>query len=816
MADDIFFDDISQLYGDEELFARDSEGQLMRVAKVSDADYEKKFEVIIDGEPIEVRKAVPATDSQGVNLVDEEGNTLFRRTTIWDAAQKRYVRELGGINPIPTLCHQEHLKPAAVCRICTVQTFRVNHGIRSAYGKLLPACFQPCELDMEVHTVASPSTEIADRVKKSISLLGEMLRVDHLRDDFDRSVPNELATLTERFPAPSLSFSSERPVQRNQDHSSTLIRVDHDSCILCDRCVRSCSDVKENFVIGRMGKGYTTRIAFDFDTQMGDSSCVSCGECMINCPTDALTFREQVHSDWWNEKVEGGSLPVSAEELAGIPLFQAVSYKFLQWNSGAVVRRMLKKGDVLCRQGDYGATAFILVQGDIDIYIGKLRKRSLKSKGIFGNILARFSGDTDRNDPGYDISPGPFGELVATRGPEDLILGEMTCMSFYPRNATLVAREDGEVLEVRRNVLYMLQRNAVSRKVLDRVYRERALQAHLSSVAFFEDLTDEEREASVEFLKNKVSLVRLDPGQAIFHEGERADAFYMIRIGHVKVFRTIRNQERILNYLRPNSYFGEIGLVSESITGLPQKVLGRRTATCVALDDVEVVKISANVFEKLTSMNPSLKKKVIEISKERLYQDQGRLLRPAMAPLPELLDQGLFNGQKLLVLDLEACTRCDECSKACADTHGGITRLVREGLRFDQYLIASACRSCTDPYCLVGCPVDAIHREGALHIAIEDHCIGCGQCAKNCPYGNINMVGFPAVEDDHLSERAVVRQRATTCDLCQSVPAVKNQEDAEVSCVYACPHDAAFRWSGDELCEKVMERHSSDTERSTS
>ena len=56
-----------------------------------------------------------------------------------------------------------------------------------------------------------------------------------------------------------------------------------------------------------------------------------------------------------------------------------------------------------------------------------------------------------------------------------------------------------------------------------------------------------------------------------------------------------------------------------------------------------------------------------------------------------------MEAQSLLVLDLEKCTRCDECVKACADAHDGVTRLVREGLRFDKYLVATSCRSCRDP-----------------------------------------------------------------------------------------------------------------------
>src|SRR5207237_1870517 len=79
-----------------------------------------------------------------------------------------------------------------------------------------------------------------------------------------------------------------REVNRGQDDSSLTILVDHAACILCDRCVRACSDLRHNFVIARQGKGYDAGISFDMDDPMGSSSCVSCGECMVSCLTGAL------------------------------------------------------------------------------------------------------------------------------------------------------------------------------------------------------------------------------------------------------------------------------------------------------------------------------------------------------------------------------------------------------------------------------------------------------------------------------------------------------------------------------------------------
>ena len=150
-----------------------------------------------------------------------------------------------------------------------------------------------------------------------------------------------------------------------------------------------------------------------------------------------------------------------------------------------------------------------------------------------------------------------------------------------------------------------------------------------------------------------------------------------------------------------------------------------------------------------------------------------------------------MQAQSLLVLDLKKCTRCDQCVKACADAHEGVTRLVRDGQRFEHYLIATSCRHCRDPLCMV-CPVGAIHRGKSLDVTIDHSCIGCGECAKNCPYGNINMHWFD-VADQELVELGLGQGRAkmarvrkaTNCNLCR--------DEAEPACVYACPHDAAHR-----------------------
>jgi Fe-S-cluster-containing hydrogenase component 2 len=94
------------------------------------------------------------------------------------------------------------------------------------------------------------------------------------------------------------------------------------------------------------------------------------------------------------------------------------------------------------------------------------------------------------------------------------------------------------------------------------------------------------------------------------------------------------------------------------------------------------------------------------------------------------------------------------------------------------------------------CPVDAIHRgKESLEIRIENHCIGCGLCERNCPYGSIQMVPNPDVKAKALPGAtgliAQPSRKALNCDLCQGL--IDRGEDT--FCVHACPHEAAFRFT---------------------
>ncbi|MCA8959584.1 MAG: formate dehydrogenase subunit alpha [Planctomycetes bacterium] len=215
---------------------------------------------------IEEGAPVTALHTRTVTLtIDGQSVTVPAGTTIWDAARQNGIE-------IPVLCHDPRLEPVGVCRMCVVDV-----GARV----LAASCVRECEEGMEVHTT-SPLIE------RSRAMLTELLVSDQPEVDPKETSTgdNALLALARRYEVDGSRFARQN--SRPSDDSSPVIRVNHQACILCDRCIRGCDDIQSNEVIGRTGKGYTARIAFDLDNPMGSSTCVSCGECVAVCPTGAL------------------------------------------------------------------------------------------------------------------------------------------------------------------------------------------------------------------------------------------------------------------------------------------------------------------------------------------------------------------------------------------------------------------------------------------------------------------------------------------------------------------------------------------------
>ncbi|QEL16953.1 cyclic nucleotide-binding domain-containing protein [Limnoglobus roseus] len=900
----------------ETVFARDEDGNLIRRVQATRKDLDEKIDIVIDGFVVkDMPLATMVKDAQGTPQFDLDGYPKLRKTTIYDAAMELVRREEWSQDElerrIPVLCHREHLHPVAVCRMCSVHVIRKKRGAGGKLmpnDKLVPACQFEIQPGMVVTTRCGPNppnTEKTGRdftaeVLQSISVITEYLVGDHYKpDDSRRKIfSNELKAVADHLnvegPRPGLParISDGRPGRNAQRHSksrpsiplpvvadgykslselpetgvnpefpysSRTVAVDHDRCIVCDRCVRSCHDVRPFKVIGHTGKGYLTRISFDLDENMNDSSCVQCGECMNSCPTGALQLNRRIIPIGLREQLgltgksaddepllaelESPRTPInskavfespstgksatgflSAEEMQALKFqyipkespnpewfqpFRDVPLSYLRWNEGAVQYRKLKQGDEICTQGHYSNSAFFIKSGEFGIW-----KRSGPAR--------RGANGTDAGEK------SPFGlKSIHT------IIGELAPLSNQPRVATVrVTSDEAEVYEITRNILDVAQRVESARDVLGLIYTRNALFASLdrksdnpNEPSLFEGLSGKERADVVKLLTEGVrdeSKKLPDPGarkptdeegrkivypvidpdanlvratlrrcqrdEKIVIEGEKAQDFYIIRYGTVKVSIEVEDREVIVAKQSENEYFGEVALMQD----------GRRTATITALDTVELVRIPKLLFMEMIKRFPSMKERFEKAAAARLAR--GQQAKPVVNNyLSDYLNQGLYQGRNLLVLDLHSCTRCDECTRACADSHGdGYSRLLREGMRFGKFLVAASCRSCYKPYCMDGCPVDAIHRSGTeLHIKIDDHCIRCGQCERNCPYGAIQIP-----DKMEVSQKISIADTAVNCDKCHDlVP-----EGADPFCVAACPHEAAFRMTGPDLYKKVTKQ----------
>lgn len=563
------------------------------------------------------------------------------------------------------------------------------------------------------------------------------------------------------------------------------------------------------------------------------------------------------------------------DDLLHISIFQGLKAVNLERYPGAVVLRKYTKGDVVCRQGDPGWTAFYILKsedvlalrnagsevgarlassvaldtdrltaadqaiarlaeahphlGVLDTKAKRTRADQIESSDAQTAQMLRAAADAEDLRaravvtlavPRRKAQPvgtggwlaramrGLFGverrerrtlpTLIPIDGPVDLaaedpvatlhegeLFGEMSCINRYPRSATVRVTHDCYMIEMLRNILELLQKNKAFKEQMDAVYRRRVLHGHLRALPIFSDVGEE----FLCRLADRVELIEKQPGETIFEQGAPSDSMYVIRIGMVKVTQRGPGGERVLAYRARGEYIGEIGLMRNE----------PRMANCIALDHpegeggkkrrpgrVELIRINRDDFFELIEQFPDIRRRVERVVAERTAPPvEGAEVAVTGSERFDRL--GLMQGQKLMLIDLDRCTRCDDCVRACADTHAdGRTRLIREGPRFGNYLVPSSCRQCLDPVCMIGCPVGAIHKGGAGQIVIEDWCIGCEICAKQCPYDSINMHALFGAGAEADGDGVDVSQRAVVCDQCAAL-------NGTPSCVYACPHDAALR-----------------------
>ncbi len=179
---------------------------------------------------------------------------------------------------IPTLCFLKKINEIGACRICMVEV----KGARS----LVTACVYPVNEGMEIFTNTA-------KVRRSRKLTLELILSTHDKRCLScvRSGNCELQHLCKEFGVDDEDyFKGENPQYAFDDSVAHMIR-NNNKCILCRRCVAAC-EAQKVAVIGANARGFDTHISSAFDKDLADVSCISCGQCIVNCPTAALVEKD--------------------------------------------------------------------------------------------------------------------------------------------------------------------------------------------------------------------------------------------------------------------------------------------------------------------------------------------------------------------------------------------------------------------------------------------------------------------------------------------------------------------------------------------
>lgn len=423
----------------------------------------------------------------------------------------------------------------------------------------------------------------------------------------------------------------------------------------------------------------------------------------------------------------------------------------------------------------------------------------------------------EKNDPGSSLFAIAEGSVLVEINPDDpsitvpieqgSIFGEVGLISGRRRGATIRAADDVIVVEISRTAALKLQASVpAAKRRITQISTERQLLQMFGSGLTREDIAE---------VVETSEIINVRAGEAIIEEGGEGNDIYVIRVGSMVVEKQIGGKPVFLSYLPAGSYVGEMTLIAG----------GYRTATVKAAIKSEVIKINGDAFKKVLDAHPDLMRKAKKEMAER--QDINAFVEAKKDSFSGVVDMysgianflvenGIGEATDVLLIDENLCVGCDNCEKACADSHEGLSRLDREAGRTYAHLhVPTSCRHCEHPHCMSDCPPDAIHRGPDGEVFIDDSCIGCGNCQRYCPYGVIRMDKVPPKKPGLLSwlflgagpgpgepDKAWAKKhsdplvekpkKAIKCDMCAGIK-------GGPACVRACPTGAAIRVAPEEF-----------------
>ncbi|HKP37424.1 MAG TPA: cyclic nucleotide-binding domain-containing protein [Pyrinomonadaceae bacterium] len=449
--------------------------------------------------------------------------------------------------------------------------------------------------------------------------------------------------------------------------------------------------------------------------------------------------------------------------------------------------------EVIMREGEWGGNTFYLsVSGDLDVYV--------------------------RDEAGVD-------RRVA-RVPPGACLGERSILAGIPRNATIRVPNEGNgatLLEMVRPALRLLRSLKKFAERVDDSYRRQGLANVIAKLQ--EQPIHTLGAIDLVALGNISQFMAFGKHHLLVQEGKPIDRIFLICNGWVRRVRGVPIYEDITESMGPGALVPEDFLGAGNCLGL-EALNGQTTwaysAALMARSELLEIPLAALRTE------PELSAKLQEaFSAFSLADDDtGLNVQPdqrALTAAEKEIATGIVDGVNLLVMDMDLCVRCGNCSLACHKVHGQ-SRLLRRGIHIERpvklgssatqhVLSPSVCMHCKDPECLTGCPTGSIFRDPNGQVDIDPPtCIGCFDCATQCPYNAISMVprdGGPVVAPGLLTRlRNLLGSSAPPvpapaegedmiaikCNLCESTPLnPPGSKRPAYSCEENCPTGALVR-----------------------
>lgn len=273
-------------------------------------------------------------------IIDGQNVTTPKNTTVLAAARQAGIE-------IPTLCFLKDINEVASCRVCVVE---LN-------SRLIASCTLMVEEGMNIST----NTPMVREARKTVV---ELLLSNHKRECTTciRSECCELQQLCKDLNIRDIRYEGEKSIGKVDLSSCSIVR-DEEKCILCGRCLKTCSDVQSVDAINFSHRGFTTKVSALYERPLGETSCINCGQCIMACPVGALYEKENIKDVWDALADKSKYVVVQTAPAVRIALGEEFGLPIGTRVTGKMVAALRKLGFYQVFDTDFAADLTIMEEG---------------------------------------------------------------------------------------------------------------------------------------------------------------------------------------------------------------------------------------------------------------------------------------------------------------------------------------------------------------------------------------------------------------------------------------------------------------------